>query len=273
MIIFNLVTIIVFVRNRNLRKRSTYLLINLAVADMISGGSAGIYLAYYYRLNHCKLWRWHSSEDWEYYILFILRLLFPIASLTSITAISLERFHATSWPLKHRVIKKRNYALIIALVWVTAGSLSSAHIVLFESIRSSYHYHLRNSFDLLCLLTICVSYTSIVIKVRCGAQPQHHGGASRERKLTMTLLIVTVVSLLLYLPHTILDLFYTTHTMTKLTYERLHTSLIVLYFANSLVNPILYTTRMPHFRSALAALFCRPPQQLNQVEVIPLHDM
>ena len=273
MVILNLITIIVFVRNRNLRKRSTYLLINLAVADMISGGSAGIYLAYYYAVIYCKLWRWYSSEDWEYHILFILRLLFPVASLTSITAISLERFHATSWPLKHRVIKKRNYALIIALVWVTAGALSSTLMVLFESKQNNYYFHLRNSFDLLCLLIICVSYTSIVIKVRCGAQPQHHGAASRERKLTMTLLIVTVVSMLLYLPDTISDFFYTTHTMTELAYTRFHSVVIVLYFANSLVNPILYTTRMPDFRSALVALFCRPPQLPNQVGDIPLHDM
>jgi len=35
---FNLCTIIVFIRNRNLRKRSTYLVINLAVIDMFVGG-------------------------------------------------------------------------------------------------------------------------------------------------------------------------------------------------------------------------------------------
>ena len=273
MVTLNLTTIIVFIRNRNLRKRSTYLMINLAVADMMSGGSAGIYLVHYYGVNYCKLWRWYSSEDWEYYIFSVLRLVFPIASVTSITTISLERFHATSWPLKHRFIKKRNYGLIIALVWVTAGSLSSAHIVLSESKQNSYYYHLRNSFDLLCLLIICVSYSSIVIKVRCGAQPQRHGAASRERKLTMTLLIVTVVSVLLYLPDTIFDLFYTTHTLSKLMYTRFHNGLIVLYFANSLVNPILYTTRMPDFRRVLVALFRRTPQQLNQDGVIPLHDM
>ena len=56
----------------------------------------------------------------------------------------------------------------------------------------------------MCLLIIFVSYMSIVIKVRYGAQPQHHGAANRERKLTMTLLIVTVVSLLLYLPFVII---------------------------------------------------------------------
>ena len=34
----NLCTIIVFISNRNLRKRSTYLVINLAVIDMFVGG-------------------------------------------------------------------------------------------------------------------------------------------------------------------------------------------------------------------------------------------
>ena len=43
--------------------------------------------------------------------------------------------------------------------------------------------------------------------------------------------------------------------------------------ANSLVNPILYTTRMPDFRRALVALFRRRPLQLNQVRDIPLRDM
>ena len=56
MVILNLTTIAVFIGNRKLRKRSTYLMTNLAVADMLSGGSAGIFLAYYYGVNYCKLW-------------------------------------------------------------------------------------------------------------------------------------------------------------------------------------------------------------------------
>ena len=42
----NLCTIIVFIRNRNLRKRSTYLVINLAVIDMLVGGVA-VYILFY----------------------------------------------------------------------------------------------------------------------------------------------------------------------------------------------------------------------------------
>ena len=58
-------------------------------------------------------------------------------------------------------------------------------------------------FYVFCLFVVCASYVSTVVKISCGAHPQHHGATSRERKLTKTLLIVTVVSLLLWLPYTI----------------------------------------------------------------------
>ena len=41
----------------------------------------------------------------------------------------------------------------------------------------------------------------------------------------------------------------------------------VLFFANSLVNPILYAIRMPDFKRALVSLFRR---QQRRVEIVPL---
>ena len=203
----NLCTIIVFMRNRNLRKSSTYLMINLAVIDMFVGGFA-VYELFYRIGVDCNLWEWHLTE-WTYIFTVLLLRLFSIGSLTNITSIALERLHATFFPFKHRVLKKWVYGSIIGVVWVTSGlaSVTYALLVLFEEIQ--YFAYSGFTFLSICLLIICVSYTSIVIKVRCGAQPQHHGTASRERKLTMTLLIVTVVSLLLYLPHVVfLFVFY-----------------------------------------------------------------
>ena len=93
----------------------------------------------------------------------------------------------------------------------------------------------------------------------------------------MTLLIVTVVSLLLYLPYAIYYfLAFTTDVFTSMsivTLVRLFGILLVLFFANSLVNHILYAMRMPEYRAAVRALFRRRPQQQRQVAVIPLHDL
>ena len=88
--------------------------------------------------------------------------------------------------------------------------------------------------------------TSIVIKVRCGGQPRHHGAASRERKLTMTLFIVTVVSLLLCLPHVIwkyvlyISKYAVWQSLSFTVAYHLDHALLVLIHANSFVNPLLY---------------------------------
>ncbi|XP_020624069.1 substance-K receptor-like [Orbicella faveolata] len=261
----NLCTIIVFIKNRNLRKRSTYLVINLAVIDMLAGGSA---VYDFYRVGaDCNVWKSHSIDGWVRYILYVLLLLFPISSLSNITIIALERMHATFWPLRHRVLKKSAYGIIIAVVWVTAGLTTITHILLdhFGKLSDVYFY-LRISLAVMCLLIIFVSYVFIVIKVRCGAQPRHHGPASRERKLTMTLLIVTVVSLLLYLPFNILYfLIFITKSEILLSLSPsesfcLFSAIFALFYANHLVNPILYAIRMPEYRSALLALFRKRPQ-------------
>ena len=272
----NIITIIVFIKNRNLRKRGMCLVINLVVADVLVAGIATNDL--FYRVgSYCNIWKYNLIDPWAGYVLSTLLRLFPLSSLTNIAAISVERLHATLRPFRHRLIKKWVYVLIISVVWVDSGLLSITFTVLLVFKGSSYYFYLLNSFIAICLLVICISYVTIVIKVHCGAQPQHHGAASRERKLTMTLLIVTVVSLLLYLPYIVFSfLLFTTDVITSMsnvTYARLENTLLILFYANSLVNPILYAIRMPEYRSAVLALFRRRPQQQRQVAVIPLHDM
>ena len=275
----NLCTIIVFIRNRNLRKRSTYLMINLAVIDMFVGGIAVRYLFYGPGI-YCNLWKLHSFEFGTFIFILVLTVFFLFGSLTNITIIALERLHATFRPLKHRVLKKWVYRVIIAFVWVTSGLVTIAYILPSHFEETGYYgVYLYLTYCLICLLIICVSYTSIVIKVRCEAQPQHHGAASRERKLTMTLLIVTVVSLLLYLPHVVtwltvyISKFKIWLSLSRSLRFHLHNTLTFSLYANSLVNPILYAIRMPEYRAAFLALFRKRPQQQRQVEVLPLRDM
>ena len=268
----NIITIIVFTKNRNLRKRSTYLVVNLAVADMLAGGVNATYdLFYLFGAARCNVWKFNYRAG---RVLIALLCLFPLSSLTNIAAISVERLHATLRPFRHRLIKKWVYALIIALVWVTAGLFSIAVTVLWEFKGRKYYFFLLDSFNAICLLVICISYASIVIKVRCGAQPQHHGAASRERKLTMTLLIVTLASLLLYLPLNIYYLLVNTDVITSMSDVAgvwLANILLVLFYANSLVNPILYAMRMPEYRSGVLAIFRGRP--LQQVAVFSLPNM
>ncbi|XP_068735998.1 histamine H2 receptor-like [Montipora capricornis] len=269
----NLCTIIVFTRNRNLCNRSTYLVINLAVTDMLVGGVAVYYLFYLFGV-FCNVWRGHPNEHLARYIDIIL-ICFPGMSLINITIIALERAYATFRPFKHRVLKKRVYGLLIVFVWVITALSSFLGLKYFvEGVTGLYLTIAFSSFE---LLIICVSYSSIVIKVRCGAHPQHHGAASRERKLTMTLLIVTVSSLL-FLPAFFFSILLDSGKF-KIPFSveiNIHGALWVSLGANSLVNPILYAIRMPEYRSTLAALFRKKPTLRNRerrVVDLPLRDL
>ena len=273
-IALNSLTVIAFCRDRNLRKRSTYLVISLAVADMLSGGISAHDLLYNVG-ETCNFW---GPNRAYWYIPQVFILCFPVCSLTNMTVISLERLNATFWPFRHRTIKKSVYWVLIVAIWLTALLFSCALIMIqYYTRKWDYYYYAWSSFIFICLLVICVSYVFIFVKLRFGNQPRHHGAANRERKLTVTLFTVTSLSLLMWLPYVITTfLFVATKILMSLSdiaFFRLENVLMILFYANSFLNPILYTMRMPGFRRALK-MFCRQrPQLQRQVEIIPLREI
>ena len=270
----NLLSIILFIKNSNLRTRGMYLVINLTVVDILVGGlsittnvlSINTYIG-------CKTVI--VRLPWEGYmglITFFIFYWFPLTSLTNITVISLERMHTTFRPFRHRVIKKWVYGVTISVVWVLAGMISTANLMLqFFDKEWSHTQYFWQSYCLLCLFVTCACYASVIVKICYGARPQHHGAARRQRKLTVTLLIMTIVSLLLWLPYAIaIFVFHTTDSIRSLSDTkrmRLNMSLLLLFYTNSFVNPVVYTIRMPKFRKALL-LFTR--RQRQNAAVIPL---
>ena len=117
----NLVSIVLFIKNSNLRTRAMYLVINLTVADMFVGGSTTFFAVFHFLLYGCKVGniflRW-----WELppimVVLTTTEAWLPLTSVAGIAVISLERMHATFRPFRHRNIKKWAYGVTIAGVWI-----------------------------------------------------------------------------------------------------------------------------------------------------------
>ena len=90
---------------------------------------------------------------------------------------------------------------------------------------------------------------------------------------TVALFIMTIVTLLMWLPcaaYTFL-IFQSNSKefLSRQEFVRLSFSLKILFLMNSLVNPIIFTIRIPEFRKALLVLFkC---QQRQNAGVIHLH--
>ena len=255
-VILNIITIVVFVKKkRQLQRRSTYLIIHLAIVDLLVGVVSGPLRIKYRMALYCPPWKFRRDTIWSNRLSFAFAHLFSFASFTNLIAISLERLHATFCPFRHRFVRKWVYRAIIIVIWLIAIVREVAKIFLLEK---GYVKVINASLFLLfyavSLFVICVSYILIVIKVRCSRHPQFHSRSKRDRKLTGTALIVSLVSLLCFLPLVIsLTLFY------YLLNFHIELALLVLFLANSLVNPIIYALRMPGFRESLLQLFYGNP--------------
>ncbi|XP_015762076.1 PREDICTED: proteinase-activated receptor 1-like [Acropora digitifera] len=274
-VMLNALTIIVYLKERSLRKRSMYLVINQAFADMFTGVS--FFILSPIRLYQRGLWTINPPlSDELISLMSALLLVSPTASLINLGAISLERTHATFRPFKHRLIKKKIFGAVAAIVWITAGAVSTGILPQFAfkppfSKLIGIFFISWVSFALLCLLTIIVSYSSIAIKIVYGTQSHHRSATSRGRKLTKTLFSVTVVSLLLLLPFFIVHLCFYAQLNTSIPFH-LDCFLWFMGGVNCLVNPLLYTLRIPEFKIALISLLhCR--SQPQPAPAFPLNEM
>ena len=253
-IIGNAIFIAVFTTTRQLRKRKFYFLVNLAIADFLVGAIA-VPILVYYLAKKFELWEYKRNFQ-AFVAADSIHLLVTYASLVNLMMVSLERMYAILWPLKHRVLETRTYYVLIGFSWILPLFPTSVNIMEhYRLISLNAFIYIWLSFTSLLLLIICISYISIWIEVKFG---QHHVTTAQDRKLTMSLFIVTAVSLVTWLPGVVVtvDGDYFADVVGN-TYNHIHSFVALLAFANSLVNPIIYSFRMPQFRQAALHLVCR----------------
>ena len=268
--IINVLTLVAFVRNRHLRKRTTYLIINLTVADLLVGAVSGPMNTLVLDLDR------GNGFSWQEFIILTWSLIFPLASQANLSLISLERLHATLFPFRHCLIEKWLYVKVIIGSWITTTLLASMMSVL-QALHLVSITYAFTCYTCLTLLIITVSNVIIAIKVKSNSPPQHSSAVASERKLTVTLSIVTAVSILTILPICIWmavkrdDIF--SQTSLAGTHLQLKGTLMLLHYANSIVNPLIYAIRMQEFSKAVKELSCKRAAATRDVQLIELHAM
>ena len=252
--IINVFTVVAFVRNRHLRKRTTYLIINLTVSDFLAGVVSGPVETFGQDFHT------GNGFNWKEFIILTSSFIFPLASLANLSLISLERLHATLFPFRHCLIVKWFYFKVIIGSWIITLILAFIMSVLIELELVLVPYPLV-CYIFLTLLIITVSYVIIIIKVKSNPPPQHFSAVASERKLSVTLSIVTVVSILTILPAFIWIAIVRdiASQMSLATFVSIHSTVSLLYYANSIVNPLIYAIRMQEFRKAVKELCKRTP--------------
>ncbi|CAH3029340.1 unnamed protein product [Porites evermanni] len=216
-VVVNLLSIILFANNSNLRTRAMYLVINLTVADMFVEGSATFFAVFHFLLYGCEVGNlffiFIVEREYKWppilLVLAMAEVWLSLTSLIGIALISLDQMHATFRPFRHRNIKTWVYVVTIAGVWILTAMiviplrLIRLYLKVQQQWQLLYFVYLLRSYCCLCLIVIYVSHTSIALKFWCGTRPPSDGAANRQRKVTVTLFIMTIVSLLLWLPYVV----------------------------------------------------------------------
>ena len=235
----NTLTIWIFLKQKQ-RKRTSFLLISLSVADLLVGLLTiplfiGAYEAYSVTVSMV-----FGRVD----------VFTALASIYTLGVISLERMFAVAWPYRHRTLKLRAYICAIATPWIMATIIT----VLVFTLNSVW------GLLIFCpaapLIVMCLAYYVIWKKQRSSMGNQNQ---SREARLAKTLFLITGASILTWLPFQILNIVLYFGVTENILYSTLTILLVrVLQFSNSLVNVIIYPFRIPGFRNTLwRMLRCR----------------
>ena len=268
MFIINAFTLVVFARSRRLRRRNTYLVMNLTVADLLIPAVSGPETILLFIANKRPkkgfgvLYSIISDTCW-------------IASLGNLVLISLQRLHATLYPFRHCLVGKRIYYKIIIFSWFGALTLACGlQISRMVDVPLADRY----PWVIYICLTLAVPITSYVIimsKFIRKAHVQQLGSVmSAERKLSVTLFIVSAASILTLLPWAIIiciSISSDRYLWIQFTPMKIAST---FYHLNSILNPVIYAIRLTEFRRALKELFCKNTSYpVRQDQPIGLHAM
>ncbi|CAH3020237.1 unnamed protein product [Porites evermanni] len=270
-VLINLFTLATFARNRRLRKRSTYLVINLTIADLLLGVAAILLpiLEPHILESHNIL---GEHFNWYAFLYLTLDSLFPAASLANLSLISLERLHATIYPCRHCLIREQVYFTEITFSWLLPLLFASMMaIVVVLRAQFTLVFYVFASYCFITVLIITVSYVIIILNVKSSPQSNIFGSKLlTEKKLSITLFVMTVASFLTILPLAvwIAMLRHIWGELSPAIAYRFHLTFSALYLCNSIVNPIIYALRMQEFRKAARKLCCyRESMRMESIEL------
>ena len=286
-ILGNAFTIFVFstpTRKSHIR-RTCYLLINLAVADLLVGITEPIILGMekYHQMtattskprgiNETNPVRGKRENALRVvWIPGAMQLFASSASVFFLALISLERAFAVLKPLRHRVVSTRVYIYSIVVVWAVGififglMALSFYYLKLArETVHVVVHFCLFISF-----VMICASYLKIRTRLSSTAPEvavvNRRQTAEYNVRLSRTLFVVIALSLLFWLPA--FAVYIGRDICKRCFHPYVMWTVNVFHLANSLVNPFVYSFRMPVFKEALEKLSRR---RITPVSRLPQH--
>ncbi|XP_028397223.1 lysophosphatidic acid receptor 4-like [Dendronephthya gigantea] len=192
------------------------------------------------------------------------------ASVLTITAISIDRFFLTVYPIKYRVSMNGKLIVVLsACTWLIPPG-PTAKVFLFPSANANVNVMVlfgMNTFAGTAIVFSSVVYGFTYYKLKKQSRNLALGNISnrqeqarviKEKQFLRTIILIACIQIACVVPKTIMFneyIFETlfTHGRFALIWSRIFA---VLFDVNFSVNPLVYVWRLPNYRRTFYLLYC-----------------
>ena len=268
-ILVNGLVLVSFVKRTRLRTPANYVLFSLAACDFITGV---INIPFFIVVAFTPVFPYSSKYLPDMIVLVsVLNNFTAISACYHILAATTEKYLSIIWPVKHRLITRKNVFKVLQVVWVvsffvafipfswgnmkdteTQGKLTLGHVI-FCLITV---FLLPYTFMIYAFVLIFKSISnrgkkkgSIISRSHCSRQ------AALERRCLILFASMATVFLVCWLPWYILMLLHNVDNTEEKGLEIAAQAFTLVRYATSIINPVLYTFFRPDFYTALKSLF------------------
>ena len=254
----NLLVCVAVASNPCLRRSSNFLLVSLAIADLIvTMVCEPLFLVILVdRTNY-------NSCAWKVEFVFaLLSNLSASVSVSHMAAISIDRLLAVIYPLRHKSIMETfGLKALLIISWTSVAAIF-ALVQGIPDVSVTVRLRINLVAFTLCYTIVLISYTAIVISLvrQRKLRNQLRNGSSNnptprrmELRVTFTLAIVIIVFTACWFP--LFAIFAAAGKLLVKLYGTVHMWVRSVTLSNSAMNFLIYGSRMRNFSDAYTTIF------------------
>ena len=244
---------------KSLRSPPSFLIASLTASDLLVGLFSVFLVAlrdvYRYKGKHMPFVRVFTA------VVHTVSITTFFVSIYSIIAMSITCYVAINKPMDYKnIITKRRIKIFIAVLWVI--SISTCFLPATNVSKKTYtmvYLHTHSSLPVILLPIIYVKVFRALARRKRELQLNGNGFLAnsahvleRERKMTMTIIILLAMFYISYMPQYIMVhvQFFCTSCRQSVTSYKFAVVSSRVWYTNSAINPFVYAWRVPKYRQA-----------------------
>ena len=251
----NVLIILVFSKKRNLRTRTNYFVIGLALGDILVGTAT---IPLYVTLLVLLFNQNFKAASLVQTIFSPMDILSGMLSILQLMTISVERVYAIAFPLRHRTTSARINFIILATVWLMAAGIASLNFLIPKGPEWKGTFLIYSTLGFFIPFSVIFfAYTSIwiIIKHKTKIPRNRARVVKRESRTALTIFALILLFLVTWLPFFSLNLvLFSCPSCVAAVPFQVVLFFKALHYSGSALNPVVYSARMPEFRRPITIL-------------------